>query len=160
MNIFLDSDGVCCDFDGHVASFSGGRKPNELGGDANLWALVNSIPDFWSTMPLLPGARDLFDAAKAIDPNVRILTGCPRSGYEAAVEGKLLKHSRYFPGTQVITCLSRNKADHMIAPGDCLVDDMARNIKRWEAAGGTGIRYWSAEQAIEKLRKLAAERGL
>lgn len=158
MKVFLDSDGVLCAFDAHVMQFSGGKSPRELGNEA-LWALVNSIPDFWLTMPLMPGARDLVAAAKRIDPDVCILTGCPRTGYEVAAEQKPIKLGAYFPGVRVITCLSRHKPQYMEKPGDVLVDDFIVNVRRWERAGGTAIHYWNAAQAIHDLNQIAAERG-
>jgi hypothetical protein len=149
MQIFLDSDGVLADFDRHVMEFSGGKTPRQLGNDA-LWELVNSISDFWLTMPLMPGANDLMEFS--LPHNPIILTGCPRTGYDVASTQKPIKLGRYFPGVPVITCLSKEKPLHMKAPGDILVDDMVHNVKRWRNAGGTAILYKSADQAISELR--------
>jgi len=150
-NLFLDSDGVIFDFDQHVMHHSGGKTPNQLG-DKPLWDLVNSVSDFWATMPLFPWAHDLIDYGRQHD--AKILTGCPKSGYEVAAEGKIAKYAKHFPGVQVITCLSRNKTDYMANPGDVLVDDTFRNIKRWSAAGGTAIFFRSYQQAISDLKRI------
>ena len=41
---------------------------------------------------------------------------------------------------------------------DCiLIDDYDRNIAEWEKNGGTGILFTTAEEVMEKIRKLAAE---
>jgi hypothetical protein len=119
-SLFLDSDGLIFDFNTHVMYHSNGVPPHRLG-DEPLWSLVNSIPDFWQTMPLLPWAHDLMDFCRPFHPT--ILTGCPRSGYEVAAEQKIAKYAKHFPGIPVITtCMSRNKVDHMRAKGDILVD--------------------------------------
>jgi hypothetical protein len=50
------------------------------------------------------------------------------------------------------------KEKHMIKPtltkNDVLIDDRADTIERWERAGGTGIQYFTANQAIKDLRDL------
>ena len=53
----------------------------------------------------------------------------------------------------MITCFSRDKARHLKAPGDILVDDRNDTIRRWEKAGGYGIWYRDAEQTVRDLRQ-------
>jgi len=150
-NLFLDSDGVIFDFDRHVMSHSGGVHPRTLGDDP-LWNLINAIPDFWITMPLLPWAHDLVQFCKPYSPT--ILTGCPRSNYEYAADQKQAKYAKHFPDLKVITCLSRNKPTYMKATGDVLVDDTYKNIKRWIAADGVGIFFRNYHQTVDELRTI------
>lgn len=150
-NLYIDSDGVIFDFDNHVMSYSGGVHPNKLG-DPKLWALVDSIPDFWITMPLLPWGADLVRFARLYDPV--ILTGCPKTNFDYAADQKKLKYAKHFPGIPVITCLSRDKQNHMKSPGDVLVDDRYKNIKRWNEAGGRGVFFRSYDQTIGELMEI------
>jgi hypothetical protein len=103
-------------------------------------------------MPLKPGARELWDAVKHVNPTV--LTGCPKSDYDRAAVAKIAWWKEHFNHDAVITCLSRDKALHIKAEGDWLVDDMSKNCKRWAAAKGNALRYtgdW--EGAISVLRQ-------
>lgn len=139
MQLFVDSDGVFASFDDNVRNFFG-KYPRDFANDADMWAAINGQPRFWPDMPMMPGAIELWEAIKHANPIV--LTGCPKSNYEHAAEHKLQWWMNgHFSHSRVITCLSKDKALHMEKPGDWLVDDMSKNIKRWEKAGGRGYRY-------------------
>jgi hypothetical protein len=150
VNVFLDLDGVLGAFDEHVEALWG-AGPRELG-DVKLWELVSGHPPFWIDSPLKPGAQELFDVAAPYNPT--ILTGCPTTGFDHAVEQKRLWIDKHF-GTHVpvIACLSRDKPLHMTQPKDILVDDFIVNIKRWQKAGGTTVWYQTADQAIADLKR-------
>ncbi|CAM6054492.1 unnamed protein product [Sphagnum tenellum] len=85
-----------------------------------------------------------------------VLSGCPKTNYDVASEQKKAKFAKQFPGLPVITCLSKNKPDHMIAPGDLLIDDRHSNTKRWIKAGGTAVLFRTYEQTISELEKIFA----
>lgn len=150
MQIFCDVDGVKADFErGYEERF--GHSCVGLDDDI-LWLNVNATDDFWTTLPLMSDWHILWNFIK--DYNPIFLTGCPSSGYDMAVAGKreyILKHTGEIP---VITCLSKNKQHHMFSRGDILIDDMKKNIKRWEAAGGVGILHKNAEDTIEQLKSI------
>lgn len=135
--LFVDSDGVFADFDGHLKKLFG-VFPHEVSDD-EMWRLIHSDFRFWSEMPLLPGARELWDGIKHANPIV--LTGCHKDNYDAIAAEKVVWWNTQFQHEQVITCLSKNKAFHMEQPGDWLVDDMVKNCKRWAKAHGKAIRY-------------------
>jgi hypothetical protein len=103
-------------------------------------------------MPLMPGARTLLEHGKLHGPILPVvITGCPRSNFDFVAEQKKRKFKIYFPDIEIVTCLSRDKPLHMKNPGDILIDDFAKNIKRWEKAGGKGIRYYNYKQAMNEL---------
>lgn len=149
-NLFGDSDGVYADFDGHIKELFG-RWPWEMS-DEEMWQKAAAHPEFWSHMPIKEGAEELWEFMKPHNPI--ILTGCPKSDYERAEKHKKEWWKKHFDHDQVITCLSRDKAKHMHAPGDVLVDDMIKNIKRWEKAGGRGVLFKNARDAIDQLKAL------
>jgi hypothetical protein len=153
MKLFLDSDGVFAGFDQHVFNLFG-KYPHQMR-DPEMWAKINANPDFWSDMPIIDGSRVLWDALKKYNPTV--LTGCPKSNYDAAAAHKVVWWREHFDHNDVITCLSRDKATHMVFPGDILVDDMIKNCRRWEAAGGVAIHYkGDVEDTIAKVEALMA----
>lgn len=137
-HLFVDSDGVFADFDQNIFNLTG-LWPHQLNDD-EMWRLANASPTFWPDMPLKPGAVELWNAIKHVEPTV--LTGCPKSDYQRAAEHKVSWWANgHFSHEKVITCLSKDKALHMRKPGDWLVDDMSKNCKRWEKAGGRSYRY-------------------
>ena len=151
--IYLDCDGVLADFDAaFIAKF--GQHPRdyeESNGIEAFWRdLRNHAPNFYSELPLMADARELFDAVKHLRP--LILTGCPRGGW--AEMQKLSWAARYFPGTPTIVCYSKNKRDYML-PGDVLVDDRPQYQNLWVEAGGIFVLHRSASESIAHLRELS-----
>ena len=152
MNIFLDLDQVLGDFDGHVKTLFG-STPKELG-DKRLWALVEGVPDFWLTEPLMKDAEALWQALCPYNPT--ILTGCPRTGHDRAVAQKTRwVHGHFGSHVPVIACFSKHRQDHMEAPGDLLVDDRIGNLRRWEDAGGIGILHENCADTVLKVDYIA-----
>jgi hypothetical protein len=100
-------------------------------------------------LPLTPDARLLFDAVAHLHPI--ILTGCPMGGW--AEPQKVEWAAEHFPGTEIITCMSREKYLHM-QPGDVLVDDYLKYRDRWEEAGGIFIHHTSAKSTIAALKRI------
>ena len=149
LHLFLDVDGVMADFDAHVAARFG-SGPRELG-DERLWRMVADRSDFWTDIPLKAGALELWEVAKDHDPI--FLTGCPRSDFDRAAAHKRAWLEAHFGDVPVITCLSRDKAAHIKAPGDILVDDFIANVKRWEKAGGRAIWYRNPAQGLRDLKR-------
>src|SRR3546814_13336459 len=105
-----------------------------------MWAKRANAPEFYGTLPLVPGAMELFGAVKHLDPV--ILTGLPRGSW--AAEQKVRWAAEHFPGTRIITCMAVNKRTHCV-PGDVLVDDTLTHRPLWEEAGGIFIHHRSVE---------------
>ncbi|RYF04618.1 MAG: hypothetical protein EOO77_29410, partial [Oxalobacteraceae bacterium] len=82
----MDSDGVFAHFDQNVLQRFG-ALPRDIKNDDEMWRLINADPMFWPEMPMMPGATELWDAIKHVEPTV--LTGCPKSDYQRAAELKL-----------------------------------------------------------------------
>lgn len=146
--INCDLDGVLVDFERGFEMFYG-MHPHSLS-EPEMWKYIDENADHWHDLPAMPGALKLW--AKIAPYNARIITGCPKTGYNAAATGKrhwiareLGKH------VPVITCLSRDKQHHMQNEGDILIDDMAKNIKRWNDAGGHGILFEDAQEVVDIL---------
>lgn len=152
MHLYFDSDGVFADFDTNFFNRFG-LWPREVKDDAKLWVMINQTGEaFWREMPLMQGALELWERFKHHSPTV--LTGCPKSNYEMAAQLKGVWWLEKFTHEKIITCLSRDKALHMANKGDVLVDDMSKNIKRWEAAGGVGVLHRDNATTIAKLEAM------
>lgn len=154
-NLFVDLDGVMVDFErGFEINF--GIKHDSVPENI-MWQMINEREQHWHDLPAMPGAIRLWSYVLPFKPT--ILTGCPRSiGYHLAEHGKRAWCERELgPEVEVITCASRDKPQYMRTRGDVLIDDLQKNINRWEAAGGRGILYQNAVQAIGKLEAILAE---
>jgi hypothetical protein len=148
--LFLDCDGVLADFDQGATAILGmaPKAFEKRHGLGRFWAKLASAPDFYFSLPLLPGATDLFEAVKHLDPV--ILTGLPQGNW--AADQKVRWAAQHFPGTRIITTMARNKRNHG-KPGDVLVDDMLKHAGLWEEMGGIFVHHKSVDETLQKLRE-------
>ena len=147
--LFLDCDGVLADFD-HGATAILGMPPKAFEkrhGLGRFWAKLASAPDFYFSLPLLPGATELFEAVKHLDPI--ILTGLPQGNW--AADQKVRWAAQHFPGTRIITTMARNKRNHG-KPGDVLVDDMLKHAALWDEMGGVFIHHREVDETLARLK--------
>lgn len=155
--VFVDLDGVLCDFDRAVRSIFG-RSPNELQ-PREMWSRLARTPGFYTNLPWMPDGRSLWEFVKPLDPI--ILTGLPR-GKWAEPQKREWCRRELGEDVQVITCMAREKtekAKEAIYPGErmLLIDDRESNGERWEAEGGTFILHESAYRTIAALRALGVD---
>jgi hypothetical protein len=148
--LFLDCDGVLADFEQGAAAVLGmhPKAYEKRHGIPRFWNKLAKAPDFYFGLPLLPGAMELFDAVKHLDPV--ILTGLPVGNW--AADQKVRWAARHFPGTRIITTLAREKRKHG-KPGDVLVDDMLKHAALWEEMGGIFVHHKSVKETLEELGK-------
>jgi len=146
--LYLDCDGVLADFDRGAERVLGmpPRVYEARYGRARFWARLAHAPDFFATLPLMPGAGALFAAVRHLHPV--ILTGLPRGNWAAAQ--KVRWAAQHFPGTRIITTLAADKRDHC-RMGDVLLDDTLKYRHLWEGAGGIFVHYRGVEQALAEL---------
>ena len=155
MQIFCDLDGVKADFAKHY-EFLFGHDCDSVDDDI-MWANIHTIPTYWLDLPLMEDWNILWEYIKPHHPV--FLTGCPSSGFELADVGKRQYVRKYSGDYHVITCLSKNKPIHMYSKGDILIDDLSKNIRRWEQAGGIGILHKNAVDTIAQLDAILKQRG-
>lgn len=150
-HIFCDFDGVLVDFErGFEMQY--GKKHNEVP-EFVMWKIIKNNMSHWEQLPAMPGALQLWAYIAPYDPT--ILTGCPTSGKQQAIDGKTIWKDRELGDhVPIITDFSRNKPKHMKAAGDILIDDMEKNINRWIEAGGVGILHINAADTIDQLKAL------
>lgn len=148
--LYLDCDGVLADFEkGAAAVFGMHPKAFEKRhGIGRFWARLARAPDFYFGLPLLPGATDLFEAVRHLNPI--ILTGLPVGNW--AADQKVRWAARYFPGTRIITTMARDKRNHA-GEGDVLVDDQLRHAHLWEEAGGIFIHHEDVPTTLKRLEE-------
>lgn len=149
--LFLDCDGVLADFDAGAVQELGmsPRAFEERFGKREFWRRIARSRDFYARLPLMPDARQLFEAVAHLDPI--ILTGLPLGNW--AAPQKIRWVDEHFPGTHIITCMARDKFRHMKG-ADVLVDDRADHRDKWEDAGGIFVHHKGARSSLEQLAEI------
>lgn len=146
--LYLDCDGVLADLERGAAAILGmpPKAYQAQHGPGKFWQQLARAADFYAELPMMPDARELFDAVRHLDPI--ILTGLPRGNW--AADQKRRWAARHFPEARIITCMAVDKRNHC-RTGDVLVDDTLKHRHLWEDAGGIFIHHKTAGWSIEQL---------
>lgn len=173
---------VFCDMDGVVANFYAGmehyigvprdRVDKFLTQQDGWKRIAKKQPHLFAKLPLLHDARALMNALAQLrdDNHIRLsmLTAIPDEWYNDPVmrrvgtQDKINWVGRYFqriPPKNVLVVRRKDKASYVKGqlsidrPRPILIDDFAKNIREWEAAGGIGIRH---TDTLSSLRHLVA----
>lgn len=155
--IFLDLDGVLADFDkgaGIILETDNIYKWEFIHGGDRFWEVLNSFPNFFGSLPLMPDAMELWWAVRERKPT--ILTALPRQDAASVDAQKRAWVAKYLGSdVEVITCKTKDKPK-FCRTGDILIDDRSVNREAWNAAGGTYILHTSAQASVHRLRALGA----
>ena len=160
--IYLDMDGVVADFEQRFKDLSG-MAPSEFEakyGKNAFWDFIDEGDNkikFWVGIPPMEGASQLVNYVSKHD---YVMLTAPSIKKQSRL-GKALwirNHvGKIFP-TKPTVIFKAAKEKHKVKPSltekDILIDDKASTIDNWNAAGGTGILFTSAGQAISELKKL------
>ncbi len=152
MTIFVDMDGVVADFDGHYERHFGVRPTRWPEPDNVNWNRIKETPDFYRTIPLLPGAQDLVRYVDEVGEGCSFLTGVPIS-VNAAPNQKIEWANMHFPGFPIICCPAKDKWMHG-THRDILIDDYLRYRIDWINMGGVFVHHTDVPSTIAKLREL------
>jgi len=148
--IYLDMDGVLCDFDKSFGILVGEPSVGyeDKYGKTAFWGKIGEAGvKYWSEMPWYPGSKKMWNMVKNMD--TKILSAPPSTKPENAKKGKAIWVKKNLGSVELI--LERNKQKY--AHGQAiLVDDRKDNIDKWKSAGGKGILFKSANQAISELK--------
>lgn len=160
--IYFDMDGVLADFDRGVAELCGMRQlqPGEVRTDeedARMWEKIREVGNFYNKLEPMPGAVEMFrEVYDEFGDQCEILTGIPKPerGIVTSAEDKVAWTRRILSDkVKVNTVARKDKKLFCTGPDSILVDDLEKNITEWKEAGGTGILFQNAEQALEEIRK-------
>ena len=153
--IYLDLDGVFADFNGAVQKHCPGLIYQQH--SKQIWQVLETIPNFFSTLDVLPSLKIYDDIASNTNIEMQFLTALPRAtGYlKTAQRDKTDWVHEHIDWAQV-NCVSSWEMKKYFCRGkhDLLIDDSPRNIEDWAKAGGTGILHITLEDTITKLKQL------
>ena len=178
--LFLDMDGVCCDFITAACHWHG-RDPAtvleswtpgywdicqelELSTE-EFWSPIEGHEEFWSGLEPYPWFDELWSLEQSVAEHVVISTSpgrCPTGHFGKAI---WLRQRGIHP---TVNGMIGRRKELLAAPGRILIDDSDRNIRKWESHGGVGIlfpRRWNAlhnvdpEDPLSWVRKRLSEVG-
>lgn len=151
MKLFVDLDGVLCDFEARVLEIFG-KSPKEIPPKV-MWGKLASIDNFYGELNWMPDGRDLWAGVKHLNPT--ILTGIPMGNW-APKQKRSWCFRNLGWDVPVITCFAKEKQTYG-HPGNILIDDTMRNIDAWRSIGGVAIHHTSTCASLATLKEFINE---
>ena len=156
--VYVDMDGVIADFFSALAEF---RKVNhwkdqgEITIDTSIKQLQGT--NFFETLPVFPFAKKLVDLVKSYTGGDWYINTSPlRNDHENSeyYKTKWLKKHKFDPKDIIVTKRKESYAvDRETGIPNILIDDRPKNLERWVARGGVGIRYQANEDSLDLIKK-------
>ena len=150
-NIYLDMDGVICNFGGAIKKV--GVTVDLLNNDADkAWELIDGAgEEFWSDMDWMPDGKLLWNYIKKYKPT--ILSAPSRNPQSKTGKRKWIDKELGKDVSSIF--VQKQDKQKYAAPYSILIDDHKKNISQWEEAGGIGILHsFNSEHTIKALKEL------
>lgn len=154
-SIYLDMDGVICDFAKAFKNASGfypidinDTANNKQGSDTVYSILIKQPIEFWSKMSWTNDGKKLWNYIK----NLNVCICSTPMDNEESKDGKKM-WCRDNLGAKIKVLLTPTKEQYA-GPSNILIDDKQKNIDKWIKAGGIGILHKNTESTIKQLSKL------
>ena len=156
--VYVDMDGVIADFFSALAEF---RKVNHWKdkGEITLDTSIKELQgtNFFETLPVFPFAKKLVDLVKSYTGGDWYINTSPlRDDHENSeyYKTKWLEKHNFDPKDIIVTKRKESYAvDKKTGIPNILIDDRPKNLKRWVARGGVGIRYQANEDSLDLIKK-------
>ena len=156
--VYVDMDGVIADFFSALAEF---RKVNHWKdkGEITLDTSIKELQgtNFFETLPVFPFAKKLVDLVKSYTGGDWYINTSPLRGDHENSEyykTKWLEKHNFDPKDIIVTKRKESYAvDKKTGIPNILIDDRPKNLERWVARGGVGIRYQANEDSLDLIKK-------
>lgn len=156
-NVFCDADGVICDFTKKVQSFLPEFINDNPKFKNKVWGSIqyhnDNVEPFFESLDKMHDADHLVDFVRSTFGNVFILTACGFTPKDAADQKRRWFERQYGKDLIVKTVTKSSDKAQFASPNSILIDDRAKSIDPWVAAGGVGVLHTSAEDTIAQLEK-------
>jgi 5'(3')-deoxyribonucleotidase len=151
----VDLDGVLADFDRGFLELCGSTLPMRDTDEDHAWEAIKRTPNFWRRLQPMPGAIAFWEWLKEQGASPHIITS--PSGHDTA---RAMQEKRewvnFWLGLPTPVFFRRSAFKHQLAsPHGIIIDDWEANIRRWQKAGGIGIKHVSIESTKSKLLELS-----
>ena len=150
LKIFCDLDGVMSDLESKVGEIIGGgysqaRFEQDRAYQQKMWRSVvqwseEEGNEFWGNMDMLPNARILWERISEF-AEVEILTATGTAIADAGDQKRRWVARMLCPNVKVNLVRTAALKAQYAAPNHILVDDKAKAINPWKAAGGLGVLH-------------------
>lgn len=161
--IYFDMDGVLADFDRGVKELLNlkplSQENSPAGAAEVLFFAIKHYPNFFEKLQPIEDSVDLLNTLRK-KYDIEILTGIPKPerGVADAKENKAAWIKKYLDEDIIVNAvLRKDKKLFAKNKSHILIDDFSANIEQWEKAGGTGILFKSAKQALEEIERIEKE---
>lgn len=152
--IYLDMDGVLCDFMTRFKELNGDWKRDHEGKKSDGWKNFCEGRHF-ATLETWPGAPELLQFVGELGINVEILTSTGGPDYHDIVtEDKTTWCEDHGIFYKVNTVPGRWHKKNLARPTAVLIDDTEDVIKEWTEAGGIGILHTDVDKTINQLKRV------
>jgi hypothetical protein len=157
--IYLDLDGVICDFKssvralGDIPALGLDDKAMEEQKDVMYKAIDKAGESFWSEMSWTEDGQELWESLKEYHPTLLSSPG----QFRDAPAGKQAWVNQNIPGTPLIVDSDKWQYAERRA---ILIDDTQNNVGAWEEADGVGILHTDAVSTIQKLNNLIKDKPI
>jgi hypothetical protein len=156
--LYIDMDGVLCDFTAQIRKTSGMSKERWMQqSKEDMWRVVIEDKKFWSDMPWNPQGKIMWNFIKKYNPH--ILSAYLEKVYDPnCIPGKYAwcRKNIGLSGGRVNLVRRKDKQNYAMVAGQpaILIDDYEKNTSQFTQKGGIGITFKSAGQVISQLKKL------
>ena len=153
--IYCDMDGVLVDLLGSIKKHLGMTKLNQGILDDFFDSETGQSTEFWADAKWESGGKKLWKYIKQHDPH--ILSACPSACNkdQKVIRGKILWCQKNLKiDSNKIHIVQRKEKQNFAKKDVVLVDDYKKNIRQWEAAGGTGVLHINVNSSIKQLKGL------
>ena len=149
--IYCDMDMVICNFIGGYEKLTG--KDFAKTDKEERWEAIKSKKDFWHTLDWMPGSEKMWKLINKYNAN--ILSAYSNRDKNSRPGKKVWLSKNAKPKGKVHLVMRADKQKYATTDGkpNILIDDYAKNIREWEAAGGIGIHHTSPSNTMSQLKR-------
>ena len=148
-------DGVLVDLLGSIKRDLGTTKLNQGILDDFFNSEAGQGTEFWADAGWESGGKQLWKYIKQYDPH--ILSACPSvcNKDKKVIKGKTVWCQKNLKiDTSKVHIVQRREKQNFASKDVILIDDHKKNIREWEAAGGTGVVHKNVNSTIKQLKGL------
>lgn len=143
--IYVDMDGVLCDFDGDFHKYNNDIGKLASSGDS-------AVEDYFANLKMLDDGHRLLRYLINNNLKFKILSAPLRhERRDSSIRGKRRWLNQHLNSHLHTAIFDNQKYDHCKS-GDILIDDMVKNIEPWIKCGGIGILHRNYNDTIRTLK--------